>query len=755
MELLRAKDRLVIYNFLHAWYPMDKVEERMDVAAEGCSDRSVMYIICALIFSAIVVVFVALDFYQKRRVRNNSVEELTRYADSLVGQQLSSTRDVLADLAQNPHILHLVSSQEPQSSHLEKYLTGVAAGSRASIVYIMNTEGTVIGCSRYGEGKTLLGNNYSFREYFTGALEGEEIVFPAVGKTTNERGFYFSSPIYTAPEKTEVAAVVVIKMGVRRLEKILLSMESPTGMVTPDGIIFISNKNDLLYRVTRQIPEEKITEIIASQQFGDNSLEPVAGHKVLEDGWFGMEDNIVERVGLLFPGWALVQWRDLRYPYKLAIFISLPLSIIISFMGLLVVGRRNRQRKDQELLIAKEMAEENLRQGYETLRHILRSSPVAVFLCDRESGISWLNKTARKMLGLSDNEEAKAYSFGENIDVVDDDGTSLIADKEGKIMNTEGRFKVTTGIDIPVLLNRTSFSRGEQEMLLFSFLDLSERKQMEAELVHTRKMESIGQLAAGIAHEINSPAQFVASNLEFIIDSLQDLFSLIEGLENVEETGLNSIEEALKKNKEEVDYDYLQEELPLAAQQSRTGIERISKIVLAMKAFSHPGESNALQFSDINEAIETTLTVSGNEWRSIADVELELAPELPAVPCQIGEINQVFLNLIVNGAHAIEEKQKRESKFTKGVLRITTSVEGEYVKITFSDSGTGIPEDCRSKIFDPFFTTKEVGKGSGQGLYIASTLIQQQHQGILTFSSEVGKGTTFTILLPFEQEKEA
>lgn len=731
---------------------MESTEMTKGAVQDKRSNRSIAFFIVAVIILCIAALLALLGVYEKRRVQTNAVSELRRYADSLVGQQLLSIQYVLEGLARNPEIVQLGANQGGQTPQLEKYLTGVAAGSGASIVYIMDKKGTVIGCSRYGKGKTLLGKNYSFRKYFSEAIEGEDVVFPAVGVTTNQRGFYFSTPVYSDSEKTSINAVVVIKMGVQRIENVLLSMDPPSGMITPAGIIFISNKKDLLFKLTRDIDEKSLEEILTSRQFGNNKLEKAPEKSVSRNGSFSFVNGGAEKIELLLPGWYLVQWRDLHYPVRNGIVGSILITVILTFVGLLLAGRRNRLFKDRELQVAKETAEENLRQGYETLRRILKSSPVAVFVCNQDMSISWLNRTARNMLELSDYDEAKAYTFGKRIHVVDEGGKSLIQnDQDVKIINVEGKLKADKEIEIPVLLNRTSFFRGDEELLLYSFLDLSERKMMEAELVHTRKMESIGQLAAGIAHEINSPAQFVGSNLDFIIEALTDLFALVEQFETLHKKEGESIEASIEEIMEDADYEYLKEELPVAAKQSREGIERITKIVLAMKAFSHPGDSNILQPADINEAIKTTLTVAANEWQSVAEVKLDLAPELPSVPCLIGELNQVFLNLIVNGAHAIEERQGTQEEFEKGLLKVTTSLDDDFVQVDFSDTGGGIPEQYRSKIFDPFFTTKEVGRGSGQGLYIARTLIHEQHNGTLTFETKDGVGTTFTIRLPVRQ----
>jgi len=286
--------------------------------------------------------------------------------------------------------------------------------------------------------------------------------------------------------------------------------------------------------------------------------------------------------------------------------------------------------------------------------------------------------------------------------------------------------------------------------------DITDRKVLEAQLLQAQKLESIGQLAAGIAHEINTPTQYIGDNIRFLKESFEDLFKAYRAAVGLISTSLSSPEQFLRIAEEtgqvfeEVDLEYLIEEIPMAIDQSLEGIERVSTIVKAMKEFSHPGATEKTPI-DINHAIENTLTVARNEWKYVAEVERQYEPNLPLIPCLPGEFNQVILNLITNAAHAIE-KATKDHPGDLGRITIHTENIGEFVEIRISDTGTGIPEDVRNKVFDPFFTTKEVGKGTGQGLTIAYNVIVEKHGGNLTFNTEVGKGTTFIIQLPIQVE---
>jgi signal transduction histidine kinase len=197
---------------------------------------------------------------------------------------------------------------------------------------------------------------------------------------------------------------------------------------------------------------------------------------------------------------------------------------------------------------------------------------------------------------------------------------------------------------------------------------------------------------------------------------------------------------------EQSDCAYLLEEIPKALAQTLDGVSRVATIVRAMKEFAHP-EGKEMAAADLNRALLSTLTVARNELKYVADVETEFS-DLPLVICNVGDLNQVFLNLLVNAAHAIAENSKSSGQ--KGTIRVCTRSEGDTVLVTIADTGCGIPEPNRSKVFDPFFTTKEVGRGTGQGLAIARSVVVDRHKGALTFESEVGKGTTFFIRLPVD-----
>ncbi|TVR81987.1 MAG: PAS domain S-box protein [Rhodospirillales bacterium] len=284
--------------------------------------------------------------------------------------------------------------------------------------------------------------------------------------------------------------------------------------------------------------------------------------------------------------------------------------------------------------------------------------------------------------------------------------------------------------------------------------DAERRQALERELQQTHKMEAIGQLAGGIAHEINTPIQYIGDNLSFIVQSLTDLMAVITAHQQVADAAeregrFEAVVATARAAAASADLDYLASELPSAARQSLEGVEHVSRIVRAMKEFSYPGTREKV-LVDINHTLENTLTVSRNEWKYVAEVERALDPTLPPVPCLPGDLSQVFLNLIVNAAHAIAAKNGKPAAHddSKGRITIATRQDGDWVEVRISDTGTGVPEAIQRRIFDPFFTTKEIGKGTGQGLTIARDIVVMKHEGVLTFETTPGHGTTFIVRLP-------
>lgn len=299
----------------------------------------------------------------------------------------------------------------------------------------------------------------------------------------------------------------------------------------------------------------------------------------------------------------------------------------------------------------------------------------------------------------------------------------------------------------------TSLVQHKDESMLVALVrDRTEQQQLETKLRHAQKMESVGQLAAGIAHEINTPIQFVSDNIRFLTSSFEQLEKLFQHFAQhkdlpLAEDGWSAFQQNCQELEAAIDLEFIRQEIPEALEQSLVGIDRVATIVHAMREFSHPGDTIATVV-DINRGLLSTLTVSRNEWRYLAKVTTDLDDNLPSITGNPGDLNQVFLNIIVNAAHAIESRKHDRSGL--GKIHIATRRDQEMVEITVVDDGCGIPESSYQKVFEPFYTTKEVGKGTGQGLSVVHTLIVEKHKGEIAIDSEVGVGTTIKIRLPID-----
>jgi len=282
-------------------------------------------------------------------------------------------------------------------------------------------------------------------------------------------------------------------------------------------------------------------------------------------------------------------------------------------------------------------------------------------------------------------------------------------------------------------------------------LDITEQRRLEGELAQAQKLESVGRLAAGVAHEINTPIQFVSDSVEFLREATTDLIAVMEKLQAVRQAVLDgqpAAEAAAAAHEAEqlADLSYLFEHLPKAFERSLEGLGRVTTIVRSMKEFAHP-DDRKMAGLDLNRAIESTLIIARSEYKYVAELDTDYG-NIPMVLCYAGDVNQAILNLVSNAGHAIADVVGDGG--TRGRIGVRTYLEGAYVVIALSDTGGGIPPEVAHRIFDPFFTTKDVGKGTGQGLAIARSVIVDKHHGQLTFDSTPGAGTTFFVRLPVE-----
>ncbi|HEX5324272.1 MAG TPA: ATP-binding protein, partial [Capsulimonadaceae bacterium] len=411
-----------------------------------------------------------------------------------------------------------------------------------------------------------------------------------------------------------------------------------------------------------------------------------------------------------------------------------------------------QERREAELELQRILAQ---------TEQVLIAIPSILIEIDENGCVTTWNAAASKAFGLSRNdvhgkqlEECEISWDPAIIQGVEtcQKGHQIVRVENVKYTNTSGKDRLLGVTITPIITNA-----GTYLGLLILAADVTDRLTLEGQLAQAQKLESIGHLAAGIAHEINTPIQYIGDNTRFLQDAFADLQTLLmayaDFAEGCKKAGAPSeLVRALDDAVAKADVDYLTSEIPTAIQQSLEGVQRVANIVLAMKEFSHPGTSEKTSI-DLNHAIESTITVARNEWKYVADLITDLDPDLPLVPCLPGDLNQVFLNLIVNAAHAVGDVVRRGDS-EKGTITVRTRRYGGFAEIAIEDTGSGVPQEVRSRLFDPFFTTKEVGKGTGQGLAIARSVVVNKHGGTIHFDSEVGKGTTFIVRLPLAADVE-
>lgn len=453
---------------------------------------------------------------------------------------------------------------------------------------------------------------------------------------------------------------------------------------------------------------------------------------------------------------SITPWRDERDEFQGFV------SILTDITERKIIEEELRRAQDElENRVAQRTAE--LSEAQQFLRKVVDSVPNLIFVKDSQRRYKLANKAVAEFHGttienLIGNTFTDFSSEKNVIENIADDESKLIENlteatsREEKFTDAQGNSRWMHAVKVPM-----EISGDNSRYILGIVTDLTERKELENRLRHSQKMESIGQLAAGIAHEINTPTQYVSDNTLFVRDSFSSIKELLEKynellnvakVTNLDRKLVTEIEDRIER----CDLDFLLEEVPQAVEQSLEGVLRISKIVQSMRTFAHPGAMEK-QPTDINKAIESTVLVAHNEWKYVAELETAYDATLPLVPCLLDEFNRVILNMVINATHSISEVVGKDPR-VRGKLTIKTKRIGdEWVEIQISDTGTGIPPEVQNRIFDPFFTTKEVGKGTGQGLAISHNVIVEKHGGEITFETERGFGTTFSIRLPLKTEE--
>ncbi len=397
-------------------------------------------------------------------------------------------------------------------------------------------------------------------------------------------------------------------------------------------------------------------------------------------------------------------------------------------------------------------AEEAKSRADQLFQSIAENSADLIAVVDQSGHRIYNNPAYERLLGYTAEELKSTVSYQQ---IHPDDRAAVTQAAQRSLetgigQNVEYRMRRKDGTYI-TLESHGSFirdSKGEIRAFVISARDVSARRMA----MQTEKLSAIGQLAAGIAHELNTPVQYISDNITFIGES----WGQVEGAIALSVAPVHAAAAGAASSGSDssgttsaappAEWEWLRQEVPRAIAQSREGIRRMSKILGAMRRFSHTGGGER-EYVDLNEALDATITVVQNQIKHLASVETDYQLDLPRVECYSDELNQVFLNLIVNSAHAIRDASAGQGR-PRGKLTIRTRQVGDMVQIEVQDNGTGIPVQARAHVFDPFFTTKQVGEGTGQGLSICHDIVVHKHHGKIWFETEIDKGTTFFVTVP-------
>ncbi len=390
------------------------------------------------------------------------------------------------------------------------------------------------------------------------------------------------------------------------------------------------------------------------------------------------------------------------------------------------------------------------------LHNAINSVSQAIFIVDEDARLRFVNKAALELYGIRDDGNFAGKGYADVL--LTAYAASQAGDSDAKADAVEGRLRRLKSRTV-----QTWQSNWEDERTLlhtqrpivtggFVMVDTDvtelfeaneKNRRLELELMETHKLESLGTLASGVAHEINTPTQFIGDNLKFLREAFDDLTAFVDTIEE-------KAEKAHAEKLEDLDWEFMKDEIPAALSEAVEGVSSIGKIVLSIKEFAHPDDSETTE-TDMVKLIENAATVSRSQWRHSADLTIEADMEELVLPCYPGDVSQVVINLIVNAADAITEySQTQDYNGGKGEISVSLTSDADNCIIKVRDNGPGIPMKSIRRIFDMFYTTKPPGKGTGQGLAICKSIVEIKHRGKLHVESEVGSGSTFIVKLPLK-----
>lgn len=660
-------------------------------------------------------------------------------------------------------------SKEAKLKAIDAYLSLISTLMHVDDLFILNAAGDCVASSNLNLKDTFIGTNYAGREYFKEAMSGSSGYQYAVGKKSNKPGMFFSAPVFF---KGQVIGVSVSKIGLSSLSHLI---NQSNAFITDEyGVIVLSSDKALEMNAMPDATFASLSSAARKERYKREDFPFLPIHL-----WPGKLNTSLQRFSnekqplLMSEGSLLENGTKIHVYRRLPEVVQYTTAQLVQFLFsalfgaaviLLLWGLVNLARIRKNTAIALQNSAQRYQLLFDSSRDALMlvSPPTWKFTSANQASLQLFGvETLEEFVALGPwNVSPKLQLDGRASRDKAQEYISIAMNEGACIFEWVHQHRDGKPFFADVMLTRMGV--GKELFLQATVRDISDRKRAEEELLREKneqklliskleeaqnhllqseKMASIGQLAAGVAHEINNPIGYVYSNLGTLEKYVMDILSLLKLYEQVEITITDSeILSSLADAKGKFDIAFLKEDLRELMAESKDGIVRVKNIVQNLKDFSHVDSNEVMQFYNLHKGLDSTLNIVNNEIKYKADL-IKNYGVIPEVECLLPQINQVFMNLLVNAAHAIEER---------GTITISTGQQESEVWIKVSDTGKGIAPENIKKIFDPFFTTKPVGKGTGLGLSLSYSIINKHH-GRIEVQSEVGKGTVFVVWLPIKQ----
>ncbi|MBU4117154.1 MAG: PAS domain S-box protein [Proteobacteria bacterium] len=712
-------------------------------------------------------------------------QESIKQIDTAISSVLKTNQKAIAVLADMWSVQNFINTQNPETlAEVKPVLDDFREAYNATRCCLLDTNGLVIAASAGEKTPVRIGDDYSRRPFFQKALAGEPVMGLVQGATSTEPAINLSHPIFS---KNMVVGVALLTVPLADIKEIFATSNGIVALTDEHNIVFSTNKPEWLLRLLGTVTAEELIDIAENKLLKGEmptqlqiTFDEADGSAVFPDGrkYFFARTPLSSS-----PTWQISYFLE-HAQIDTGLYKTLfgKPGILLAGMAFFVLGAMGYLFRQAEIFLRqRELAEKKAKTSNLFLSQILNIAADGMRVVDRNFTVVQVNGTFATMMGMEkkdvlgkkchevfwgpfcktekcpmrqilggkkrvEYESVKESSTGKIINcwiiavpLYDTNNTFVgilesyrdITEKVENELAMEKAFEEAHKFAEELAASNDQLHQQQHQLALAH----DTLKQSQAQILQQEKMASVGQLAAGVAHEINNPMGFISSNLSSLAKYLERLTGFIRALE--EKLPQAPPDEELAALRKKLKIDYIMEDAMHLVTESLDGADRVKKIVQGLKNFSRIDQAEQLA-ADINECLDSTLNIIWNELKYKCEVKKEYG-ELPPTVCYPQQLNQMFMNLLINAAQSIE---------TRGELRIKTWSEQGFIHTRISDTGCGIPPDKIKHIFEPFYTSKEVGKGTGLGLSIVYDIVVKNHKGDIEVESEVGKGTTFTVKIP-------